>query len=330
MRNFLRLVAPAAALLLALAGGAARADSAPPDKPAPAPVTTFKDCPDCPDMISIAPGKFVMGSTPEERTREGVIPKFYEREGPPHEVTIHKRFAMSQNEITRGMYARFVAETGRPDPETGCGAFDPETDTWHDRKPYSWRDPKFYQTDLHPAACLSYRDARDFASWLAKRTGKPYRLATEAEWEYAARAGTTTARYWGESATPVCVMANTITAETVHRLGDPKSWKNALVCTADRSYTQPVGSFPPNPWGLNDMIGNVYEYVADCYHDNYRGAPVDGSAWLDQGVCKEGYMLRGGAYYSTTWLARSAHRGGPVALDQHPSAAGIRVVRDLD
>ena len=316
------LALAAAALPLAAHAAGATASAT------PAAVKTFKDCQDCPEMVSIKPGSFIMGSSVEERTREGVIPKFFEREGPQHKVTIAKPFAMSQMEITRGLYAQFVAETHRPDPETGCGTFDPETDTWHDRKPYSWRDPKFYQTDSHPAACLSYHDAADFAAWLAKRSGKPYRLATEAEWEYAARAGTTTARYWGDSATDVCTMANTITAETVHRLGDPKSWKNALVCTSDRSYTQPVGSFPPNPWGLYDMIGNVYEYIADCYHDNYNGAPTDGSAWMDKGVCTE-HMLRGGAYYSATWLARSAHRGGPVKTDQHPSAGGIRVVRDL-
>ena len=235
---------------------------------------------------------------------------------------------MSRDKVTRGLYARFVEETKRPDPVHGCGPFDPATDSWPDRLPYSWRNPKFAQTDDHPAACLSYLDARDFAAWLAKKTGKPYRLATEAEWEYAARAGTTTARWWGDDAGRLCTMANTMSAGTIEALGKPKSWQDQLVCSSARSYTVPVGTFPPNPWGLDDMIGNVYEYIADCYHDSYVGAPTDGSAWLDAGGCKE-HMLRGGAYYSTTWLARSAHRGGPVRADQHPSAGGARVVRDL-
>ena len=293
-----------------------------------APAKTFRDCSDCPEMVSISAGSFEMGSTVEERIREGVAPRFFDREGPVHRVTIAKPFAMSRNEITRGMFAQFVAETLRADPPKGCGVFDPVKDNWHERPPFSWRNTNFYQSDDHPVACLSWRDASEFASWLAKKTGKPYRLASEAEWEYAARAGTTTARYWGDAAEPVCKLANTMSAETVARLGSPKSWMDALVCsTTSRSFTQPVGSFPPNPWGLNDMIGNVYEYIADCYHPNYDGAPTDGSAWTEPN-CPE-HMLRGGAFYSTTWLARSAHRGGPVTADAHPTAAGIRVVRDM-
>ena len=294
----------------------------------PAPVQTIRDCVDCPEMIVIRPGTFLMGSTVEERTREGVIPKFFDREGPVHRVTLTRAFAMSRNKVTRGQYAQFVQDTNRPDPVHGCGPFDPATDSWPERLPYSWRNPKFAQTDDHPAACLSYVDARDFAAWLAKKTGQPYRLATEAEWEYAARAGTTTARWWGDDAGRLCTMANTISAGTVAALGNPKSWQDQLVCSSARSYTVPVGSFPPNPFGLNDMIGNVYEYIADCYHPDYVGAPTDGSAWLEPGGCKE-HMLRGGAYYSTTWLARSAHRGGPVKADLHPSAGGARVTRDL-
>ena len=274
------------------------------------------------------PGSFVMGSSVEERQREGVIEKFFEREGPQHRVTLSKPFAMGRHEITRGLYARFVHEPARPDPANGCGAFDAATDSWPDRPPYSWRNPKFDQTDEHPVACLSFADARDFTAWLARSTGKAYRLPTEAEWEYAARAGSSTARYWGDAPGLLCTMANTISSGTVAALGNPKSWMDQLVCTAPRSYTMPVGSFPPNPFGLHDMIGNVYEYVADCYHSSYAGAPTDGSAWLDAGGCAM-HMLRGGAYYSPTWLARVAHRGGPVHADQHPSAGGLRVVRDL-
>ena len=331
MPDFIRSTLSAAVLAGGLMAGclpstaSAQAASAPPGTPV---VPSFQDCSDCPEMVSIPPGSFDMGSTVEERTREGVIPKFFDREGPVHRVTIPRAFAMARTEVTRGLYARFVRETDRPDPPRGCAPFDPATDTWPERLPYSWRNPKFEQTDDHPAACLSYTDARDFAAWLAKTTGKPYRLASEAEWEYAARAGTTTARYWGDAAGPLCTLANTISAGTVARLGNPKSWQDQLVCSSSRSYTQPVGSYPPNPFGLYDMIGNVYEYIADCWHKDYVGAPTDGSAWMDAGGCAE-HMLRGGAYYSTTWLARSAHRGGPVKADQHPSAGGARVVRDL-
>ena len=319
-----RLALAAASAVLGAGGPALAQDAA-----APAPrVEVFRDCPDCPEMVTIQPGSFIMGSSVAERTREGVAERFFDREGPEHRVTIGKPFAMGRYEIRRGLYARFVRETQRPDPVHGCAPFDPETDTWRERPPYSWRNTKFEQTDEHPAACLSYLDARDFAAWLARTTGQPYRLATEAEWEYAARAGTTTARYWGDAPGPLCTLANTMSTGTVDKLGKPKSWQDQLVCSSARSYTLPVGSFPPNPWGLNDMIGNVYEYIADCWHPDYVGAPGDGSAWMDAGGCKA-HMLRGGAYYSTTWLARVAHRGGPVRADQNPSAGGVRVVRDL-
>ncbi len=315
--------AAAAACLLALPACAqAQAKSAPTSAP------TFRDCSGCPEMVTIPPGSFTMGSSAEERSREGVSEKFFDREGPQHRVTIAKAFAMARDEITRGLYARFVRETQRPDPDKGCAPFDPATDTWPERLPYSWRNTGFEQTDAHPAACLSYQDARDFAAWLARSTGRPYRLPTEAEWEYAARGGTATARYWGDAAGPLCTLANTMSTGTVEKLGKPKSWQDQLVCSSARSYTQPAGSFAANPFGLNDMLGNVYEYVADCYHADYAGAPADGSAWLDAGGCTA-QMLRGGAYYSPTWLARSAHRGGPVRADQHPSAGGLRVVRDL-
>ena len=289
-------------------------------------VKTIRDCADCPEMMIVAAGSFEMGSSLDERIREGVPPRFADRETIVHRVTISKPFAMSRNEITRGMYAKFVAETKRPDP-AACGVFNPDTDSWKERPGYSWRNTGFEQTDEHPVVCISFNDAHEFAAWLAQKTGKKYRLATEAEWEYAARGGTTTARYWGDAAEPGCELANIMTAATFAKLGSPKSWTNKLVCTAPHSFTMPVGSFPSNPFGLNDMIGNAYEWIADCFHPTYAGAPVDGSAWLEPD-CKQ-QMLRGGAFHSSPWLARIAARGGPVEGDYHPLASGIRVVRDL-
>ncbi len=290
-------------------------------------IKTFKDCADCPEMVVIPPGSFDMGSTVEERTREGVIPKFFDREGPIHRVTFKKAFALARTEVTRGQYAQFVADTKRPDPVGGCGAFNREEDNWHDRPPFSWRNTSFYQNDNHPVACLSWNDANDFVKWFAQKTGKPYRLASEAEWEYAARAGTKTARYWGDSAVAGCKLANFMSAETFDRLGRPKSLQDELVCNSPRSFTQEVGSYPPNPWGLYDMFGNVYELVADCFHPDYNGAPTDGSAWAEPG-CKE-HMLRGGAYYSAPSLVRAAHRAGPVSPDQHANSESLRLARDL-
>ena len=327
MRNFNRLRRAhcfagylCTAMLLAPAAGAQ------PQAITAAPATMFRDCADCPEMVIVPAGAFEMGSSADERVREGVPARFADRETLVHGVTIAKPFAMSRSEITRGMYARFVADTKRPDP-VACGVFNPDTDSWKERSGYSWRKTGFEQTDEHPVACISFNDAHDFANWLAKKTGKPYRLASESEWEYAARGGTTTARYWGEAAEPGCELANIMTAETVARLGNPRSWANKLVCTSPRAFTVPVGSFPPNPFGLHDMIGNVYEFVADCFHPTYAGAPADGSVWKEP-ACKQ-FMLRGGAFHSAPWLARIAARGGPVEPDYHPLASGIRVARDL-
>lgn len=290
------------------------------------PAQSFQDCSDCPTMIVIPAGRFLMGSSGSERTQEGVPKAFADREAPQHEVTIARRFALSRNEITRGQYSQFVAATKRPDPES-CGVYDAKSDSWVPRRGFSWRKTGFRQTDTHPAACVSWSDAHDYAEWLAQRTGQAYRLASEAEWEYAARGGTDTTRYWGDAAEPACLQANIMTSATFAAIGSPASWTGKLICTATHSFTMPVGSFAPNPFGLNDMIGNIFEWVADCYHATYAGAPNDGSEWKESN-CQQ-RIPRGGAFHSAPWLARAAFRGGPVPPDAHPVASGIRVAREL-
>jgi formylglycine-generating enzyme required for sulfatase activity len=284
------------------------------------------DCKDCPEMVVLPPGSFEMGSTADERRQQGVPDIFGNREQPRHHVTIGRAFAVSRNEITRGQYARFVAATMRPIPDD-CIGYDRQKDNWGLRKG-SWQDPGFKQQDDEPAVCMSYVDARDYAAWLARQTGKRYRLVTEAEWEYAARAGTTTARYWGDSPQVVCENTNIMSTATFAEIGSPESWQDKLVCTARDAWTVPVGSFEPNPFGLHDMYGSVWEWIADCAHDNYVGAPTDGSAW-DEPNCQK-RTVRGGAFHSEFWLARSATRGAGLDPAARPVASGIRIARDLD
>ena len=316
----IRSAAAVVALALALAvSKPPRASAAEPPKP-------FRDCADCAEMIVVPSGGFEMGSTPEERAAEGVPAKFGDREQPRHHVTIARPFAMSRTEITRGDYARFVAATHRPDPPS-CGVFNPREDNWAPQPGFSWRNPGFPQQDDEPAACIAWQDAHDYAAWMARRTGKPYRLPSEAEWEYAARAGTGTVRYWGDGREDICTRANIMTARTVERLGSPKSWQDKLVCSSPHAFTQPVGSYAANPFGLDDMLGNVFEWVSDCYHPNEQGAPADGSSW-DEPACRQ-RLPKGGAFHSLTWLARPAFHGGPVPPEIHTVAAGIRIVRDL-
>jgi formylglycine-generating enzyme required for sulfatase activity len=291
------------------------------------PVAVFSDCQRCPAMVVIPAGSNVMGSTPEERVRAGVPAAFGDREGPRHEVTIAAPFALARTEVTRGEYGAFVAQTHRPDP-ADCAAHDVSTDKWLPKAGYSWRNPGYTQSDQHPAVCISYADAVAYAEWLAQQTGKPYRLASEAEWEYAARGGTTTAWYWGDDPGPGCERANLISSGTVLALGSPAYWRGKLICQDPAAYSREVASFAPNPFGLYDMIGNAFEWVADCSSAGYAGAPTDGSALLTENCTQ--HFLKGGAFHTPLWLTRAAMRGNPLNPDVHMNTIGFRVARRLD
>ena len=284
------------------------------------------DCADCPEMIVVPAGSFVMGSNVAERTREGVAPLFGDREGPQHRVAIAHPFAMGRTEVTRAQFLAFADETRRPAPRD-CQTYDPARDSWvGSPHPSDWRDPGFLQAGTHPIACMSWTDAAAYAAWLTAKTRHHYRLPSEAEWEYAARGNTATARYWGDAVEPICGQVDMMTAALAARLGNPPSWRRALVCTDTPAWTLPVGSYAPNPFGLYDMLGSLWEWTADCARPDYVGAPDDGSARTGCDL----HPLRGGAFHSRTWLARAATRGKGMAPDFRPIAAGIRLVRELD
>jgi formylglycine-generating enzyme required for sulfatase activity len=225
------------------------------------------------------------------------------------------------------MYAAFVAATSRPDPPE-CAIADTETFSWGQKPGYSWRDPGYPQTDAHPAVCISYDDASAFAAWLAVKTGKPYRLPSEAEWELAARAGTTTAWYWGDAPEAGCDKANLITSGMIAAMGSPPYWRNKLACQNERSYSQPVGSYPANAFGLHDMLGNAFEWVADCASTSHKGEPGDGSVHDVPGCDMR--FLKGGAFHTPIWLTRAAVRGNPLKPSLHMNTIGFRVARSLD
>jgi formylglycine-generating enzyme required for sulfatase activity len=290
---------------------------------------TFQDCADCQTMVVIPAGRFKMGSTEEERAREGVPATFGDHEGPVRDITFAKPFAIATTETTRKHFATFVKETGRPIP-TQCFDYNAEDDSWAGTKGklVNWQKPGFAQTDEHPVVCISWQDATDYAGWLSKKTGQRYRLASEAEWEYAARGGTQTARPWGDSVTPICTKVAMMTSGTYAAINKGDSWTDELVCSNDRAWTVPVASFDPNPWGVYDMLGSVWEWVADCAAPDHATLPADGTAQTTGGKCDE-RLSKGGAYHSRTWLARPATRGGGQSPTNRPVAAGIRVVRDL-
>jgi len=274
-------------------------------------------------MVVIEAGRFSMGSTEGEEGR-------FDNEGPQHPVSVVKPFALARCETTVGEFRRFVEETGyETDAERGGGCYALKADGfgWEQRADASWSSPRFAQDDTHPVVCVSFNDARAYARWLSLRTGATYRLPTEAEWEYAARAGTTTSRFWGDDPDAACVYANGADRTVKDRLPDLK-WAVAE-CDDGALFTAPAGSYRRNPFGLSDMLGNAWEWVEDCWHESYEGAPSDGSAWLETGGgdCAR-RVLRGGGWNSGPGYLRSAARYRLTA-DGADFAVGLRLARTL-
>ncbi|GJE32590.1 Hercynine oxygenase [Methylobacterium oxalidis] len=241
--------------------------------------SVFRDCAAiCPQMVVISGGKFMMGSAEDEPFRSAT-------EGPAHEVTI-ATFAVSRFEVTFDEWDACVAAAACRRAADGWGR------------------------GTMPVVNVTWRDAKQYATWLSRTTGKNYRLLTEAEWEYAARAGGKTPYSWGDD--PTGANANCAECGSV--------W--------DSTQTAVVGSFKPNAFGLHDMHGNVWEWVEDCWHDNYYGAPSDGSAWVQSGdpVYR---VIRGGSWRNESEFLRAAvrfKRNVNVEFD----TLGFRVARELE
>ena len=235
----------------------------------------------CPDMVVVPAGTFEMGSPATD-------PQAYTNEFPQHRVTIAKPFAVAKFELTFDEWDACVAGGG-------CGGYTPSASGWG--------------RGQQPVISVSWDDAQRYVEWLSKMTGKPYRLLTDSEYEYATRAGTTTEYPWG----------NNIGRNNANCAACASTWGNQK--------TAPVGSFPPNKFGLYDMVGNVWEWVEDCVHDNYQGAPTDGSAWIASGECGERF-IRGGAWnYSAGELRSAVHYIN--STDAQHNALGFRVARTL-
>jgi formylglycine-generating enzyme required for sulfatase activity len=257
----------------------------------------FKDCADCPEMVVVPAGFFLMGSPAREEGRTT-------DEGPQHKVSIPRPLAIGRTEVTRAQFARFVADTGHKS-DGGCYAWGATKQEFAKRADANWNNPGFAQGDDHPVVCVSWDDTKLYTQWLAKKTGKNYRLLSEAEWEYAARAGTETARYWGETFDPEgCKYANVADSSAKKALG--KNWSYAN-CDDGQAYTAPVRSYEANKFGLYDMIGNAWEWTEDCWHDSYSGAPDNGEAWSKSDCGRR--VLRGGSWYCDPDGARAANRG---------------------
>jgi formylglycine-generating enzyme required for sulfatase activity len=250
----------------------------------PGALTAFKECAFCPQMVVIPAGEFTMGSPDSEPFRAAET---------QHRVTIAAAFAVSKFEITFDEWRACVKDRG-------CDGYWPDDQKWGRGK--------------RPIIDVTWDHAKAYVNWLSHKTGKPYRLLSEAEWEYAARAGTTTAFATGAAISPSA--AN-------YDGSDDGSGPSAV----NRQKTMPVGSFPANRFGLHDMHGNAAEWVEDCWHDDYtQAAPTDGSAWLEANC--EGRVLRGGSWGDSQVELRSAARTGEYQVNSSYND-GLRIARGL-
>ena len=273
-------------------------------------------------MVMVPAGRFVMGAAAGEEEREEVPTEFRGRSQPRVALQI-AAFALGRYEITRGQFAAFVAETGHA---VGGGCYGHNDEGKYELIPsLNWRSPGFAQTDRHPVVCVNWNDAVAYAAWLARKSGKDYRLPSEAEWEYAARAGSQAARPWGDSSAAACGHAN-VRDEALQRYWKARGLTGSQMHDCDDGYahTAPVGAFAANRFGVHDMIGNVWEWVQDCWNGTLAGMPANGTARLG-GDCSR-RVGRGGSWNSGPRGTRSANRSR-VAAGGRIIDLGFRVAR---
>ena len=296
-------------------------------------------------FVLVPAGEFMMGSDESPEALAVAYPQYgRERflalvdEAPVHKVRITRPFYLGQHEVTVGQFRRFVEASGyQPESEAdGTGGYgynpnyDPEKsergDAFEGRNPkYSWRNPGFKQGDDHPVVNVTWNDAVAMSKWLSEKEGKKYRLPTEAEWEYAARAGTRTRYHSGDDPQSLLKVANTFAADTKV---DWPQWKDYALAGYDGfEFTAPVGRFEPNALGLYDMHGNAWEWCADWYDDNYYAkSPVNDPPGPASGKVR---VRRGGSWHTWSFYARSSYRNWNSPETRY-TLVGMRLLREAD
>lgn len=270
----------------------------------------FRDCPTCPLMKALPPGRFAQGAGPGQADATPI-------EQPQHPVRIAYSLGVGVYEITVGEYKEFADATQHR--SAGCQMYD---GSWQANSELNWNNAGYTQTAAHPVVCVSWRDAREYAAWLSHKTGQRYRLPSDSEWEYAARAGSLLPRPWNTNVEGACKSANVADQAAAQQY---PGWK-VHPCSDGYVYTAPVGSFQPNAFGLYDMLGNVFEWVQDCWHADYRGAPADGSAWLNGDCSQRG--MRGGSWFTTPSLVTASARNR-FEETYRSNSVGFRLVREI-
>jgi formylglycine-generating enzyme required for sulfatase activity len=306
----------AAPQLAALASRTARALSQPEECGLKA-RDAFRECADCPEMVMVPPGELLMGSNRND-IDNGIAAA---NEGPQHKAIVRQAFAVGRFEVTRDQYAAFVKNSGYRGGER-CFTF--ENNIPQERGNRSFLNPGFVQDGTHPAICVSWTDAKAYVEWLSRTTGKSYRLLSETEFEYVARAGTTSRYGFGNDPAEICNFANGAD-QSAKSAGLPGSTPY-MSCKDRYPFTAPVGSYPANAFGLHDLIGNVWEWTEDCFASDYASAKPDSSARIEAGC--SAHTLRGGDWFSTEASLRPAARAKAGADARHDDI-GFRVARTL-
>lgn len=288
------------------------------------PGTEFKDCEFCPEMVVIPPGTFQMGSEHIEPMRGGEM----RPQGPVRTVTIAYPFAAGKFEVTIGEWRAFFEDTGHV--ASDCRAWGGDGA----RMGNSWLDPDFGRPvrDDEPMMCVYWTEAQQYVQWLSEKTGKNYRLLSEAEWEYAARGGVDTEWFWGEDDSKICEYGNVLDQAAADRpdliVGSGTSMSMAAQCNDGYVLASPVGSYKPNQFGLYDMVGNVWEWTQDCSPTYYPDEPVDGGPYEVEGECEK-RAIRGGSWRSRVSRHKPFFRGrDPEPTSYH--LFGFRIARDVD
>ena len=280
------------------------------------PVLLELECEQCPALVAVPSGTFLLGTPPDESGR-------VEDEGPQKRIAI-AAFAVSRYEITRGEFAQFVAATDYND-HSGCLVMG-DNSRWVFDPDASWHNPGFAQDDNHPVVCVTTDAAEAYVAWLNHQSGADaYRLLSESEWEYVARAGSTTPYWWGEVEDDFCRFANGVDQSAATEF---PGWIRAGNCNDGNLYTAAVGRYRANPFGLYDTAGNVWEWVADCYVDHYATHPDDGAPVVIDRCDKR--VMRGGGWadYGSFYL-RTGYRGAWSGAQPFGNI-GFRVAADLD
>ncbi len=271
-----------------------------------------------PPMVSIPAGEFLMGS------------EFADNEKPVHKVSV-KSFRISKYEVTIKQFKQFAAAT-QYITGNSCWKFVNENGgrfkNGYEPAPGHWLSSDNAPSDFHPVMCVSWDDANAYLAWLSQQTGRKFRLPTEAEWEYAARAGTNTRYFFGEDDKKLCEYANTFDKSGMRAFARDKSYQAKVKsCDDYAEYTSVVGLYKPNAFGLYDVTGNVSEWVQDCDHNNYQGAPSDGSAWLAE-TCH--MRVRRGNTYGPHNESQVSMRGHGGQTNRSALGEGFRIVEEID